>query len=268
MPSTYAHYCFGQKVYNNLDTEVKQLIDRHHPLFLSGLQGPDLLFYYRPFTDNPVTSLAHEVHRKTAKEFFDRARNQLAKSQDQEAGIVYLLGFFCHFMLDSECHVLVKEVTGSDEGAHNRLEKELDRTLMLNDNLDPLSYRTSELVFIRPRDLALIASFYTDVIAEQIKIAYKDMKIFLDLIVTPGRLKYEIVSYAFRLFWGKRKFESLIINHEPISEYVELSSDLSDLLSQAVLPTAELAGELYRLLCEGKEGIATDALRNRLDRTF
>ena len=54
MPSTYAHYRFGRDVYRRLPDDIKGIISDERRLFLIGLHGPDILFYYKPLKSNRV----------------------------------------------------------------------------------------------------------------------------------------------------------------------------------------------------------------------
>ena len=46
MPTSYAHYKFGQEVKGKLSGEILGIIEEYPDLFNLGLHGPDLLFYY------------------------------------------------------------------------------------------------------------------------------------------------------------------------------------------------------------------------------
>ena len=48
MPSTYAHYKFGQEIRHKLTRKEKQIIDEFPDNFNIELHGPDILFYYKP----------------------------------------------------------------------------------------------------------------------------------------------------------------------------------------------------------------------------
>ena len=50
MPSTYAHYRFGQEVLKELPNDIKKIIIENKELYDIGLHGPDILFYYLPCT--------------------------------------------------------------------------------------------------------------------------------------------------------------------------------------------------------------------------
>ena len=52
MPSTYAHYRMGQQVRSMLDGNEKKIVEKYPQLYLIGLHGPDILFYYKPLKSN------------------------------------------------------------------------------------------------------------------------------------------------------------------------------------------------------------------------
>lgn len=70
MPSTYAHYRFGRDVFAKLPQDIKKIIQGDEDLFNIGVHGPDLLFYFRPLTKNPVNAADYGQHDKPAREFF------------------------------------------------------------------------------------------------------------------------------------------------------------------------------------------------------
>jgi hypothetical protein len=70
MPTTYAHYSFGERVRASLEGEVGRLISENLPLYHIGLHGPDILFYHNPLTHDFINELGHEIHRQTGSHFF------------------------------------------------------------------------------------------------------------------------------------------------------------------------------------------------------
>ena len=112
MPTTYAHDLFGREVYRRLPSDMKGLIRRHGDLYRIGLHGPDILFYYM-VSKNPVTQFGIDMHREKAKAFFEEGMSQVRRNKD-EALLAYLLGFGCHYMLDSACHPYVNRM--AEEG--------------------------------------------------------------------------------------------------------------------------------------------------------
>lgn len=269
MPTTYAHYTFGMHVYDHMDAELKQVIQTHLSLYLVGLHGPDILFYYRPLQENQLAKLGHQVHRQTAVAFFDVACKELKKMSDPAGGIAYLMGFFCHYMLDRECHPLVRKATGSDKVEHNRLEKEFDRELMIREQLDPLSYKPTGHLVLHPGDAAIIAYFYPGVTDIEIEKAVADMKRVLEILITPSKCRHQLLKLTFHLIKPGKNFESLLMDMKPIGEYAAISNDLADHLLEMVEPTSALTKELYDHL---REGDGAQTLSNKmllqLDKNF
>ena len=48
MPSTYAHYRMGKELIKALPESRQTIIRNNMELYLIGLHGPDILFYYKP----------------------------------------------------------------------------------------------------------------------------------------------------------------------------------------------------------------------------
>lgn len=70
MPATYAHKRFGEKVLESLPKELSEAFSAHLSEYYLGLHGPDLLFYYRPLTKNPVNRDGLPHARTTRGRFF------------------------------------------------------------------------------------------------------------------------------------------------------------------------------------------------------
>lgn len=269
MPTTYAHYTFGMKVYQLLNKEAKSIIDKHKSLYLVGLHGPDILFYHKPLKNNEVVKVGHAIHDQAALAFYQKARVQLAQCLDKEAGTSYLLGFFCHFMLDSECHPIVRNKTKREGLAHNKLERELDRVMMIRENLDPNSYRPTQHLTLNPGDEKVIACFYPEITPQQIDKSVKDMKQYLEFLVSPAKVKHTLLLCTLKLFGSKKNLDGLLMSREPLAEYTQSSEDLADLLSLAIQPTAQFADILFRSLYIGAlGGRDEEELNQRLKRNF
>ena len=73
MPSTYAHYRFGQDVLKALPDQYKKVLLQEADLFNIGLHGPDLLFYYKPFSHHPLHAEGGRMHRLTGRQYFTEA---------------------------------------------------------------------------------------------------------------------------------------------------------------------------------------------------
>ena len=92
MPSTYAHYRFGNEVLNRLDAPASRLAETNRALFWIGLHGPDIFFYYNVLRDTPVGQIGHTLHDQNAAKFFTRAAEIIRAADDFPAGRAYLMG--------------------------------------------------------------------------------------------------------------------------------------------------------------------------------
>lgn len=137
MPAVAAHYLFGQEVYRNLieknRKDIIALIRKHRLDYNIGLQGPDPLFYYQPTKSNEVTGYASEVHKQSGSLFMQNAVRSIHDTKDIRM-FAYMMGFVCHYALDSEAHPWVNYY-GKDGIGHIRIETELDRKILLREIL-------------------------------------------------------------------------------------------------------------------------------------
>ena len=109
MPSTYAHYRLGKEVIQRLDPDLRAIAEGHRQLYDIGLHGPDILFYYDALHRNPTSQIGFDMHGFPARDFFGPARDIVSKTDDRDAAEAYLMGFVCHFALDSTCHPYIED---------------------------------------------------------------------------------------------------------------------------------------------------------------
>ncbi len=124
MPAAGAHYQFGQLVLAQLDLCHCSCLPQYKNMFDLGCQGPDLLFFYRPYHKNMVACLGGALHRDSGAALFaplvERRKMWTAPLT------AYLLGVCCHYALDSACHPLIDQLAPSST-QHRVLEAALDR---------------------------------------------------------------------------------------------------------------------------------------------
>ncbi len=262
MPATYAHYLFGQQILEKLDQQIKDLILEYLPLFNFGLHGPDILFYYKPLQANYLNQKGHELHKKTAVSFLEKARKAIPSCSESEAGCVYILGFICHFMLDSQCHPYVRKITETTGISHSEIETEFERLLMLENQLAPLSFRPTKHLIPKLKYASCIANFYDGVTAKQILKALKSMRFYLNFLVAPGRLKRLVITKALKLSGNFSSMNGLMMNYKTNPTCLESSLTLQAILIKAIEPTAKLVTDFYHNL--GK----LEPLNSRFNRDF
>lgn len=176
MPTTFTHDYFGKKVYQKMPGEMKRLVKAHGELYRIGLHGPDILFYYG-IGRNRINQQGVRLHREAAAPFFERGA-YLVKKEEDEGLLAYLLGFVCHFMLDSTCHPYING-TVAGQVSHGEIEKELDRRMLLLNGRNPHRYYPA-VSCIRPtrQNAVIIQKMFPEVSVWQMVIALKGM-IFL-----------------------------------------------------------------------------------------
>lgn len=197
MPTTYAHYRFGRDVQKVLPQDTQQLIEAHRPLFDFGVHGPDLLFYYKPLGKNEVNRTGNQIHEQPGRTFFVQAAAVVSKAPHQDAGLAYLYGVLCHYILDRECHPYVgqKEKSGV---SHSAIESSFDRYLMLQDKLDPVTHRVTAHLHPSRASAAVIAAFYPPLTQAQIFHAERSMVFYLNALIASG-LKRRLLLGGMRL---------------------------------------------------------------------
>ena len=117
MPAIYAHYCFGTAVLDQLDWPfLRDHLENHRDLFLAGLAGPDIFAYFEPLHQNPVRQATALLHHAAAEDFFGPAAEALEHIPSPDAGLAYLMGCICHFVLDNTCHEYIQQAGSSLAG--------------------------------------------------------------------------------------------------------------------------------------------------------
>lgn len=191
MPAAYAHSRFGEEVRKILPPDIKTVVNRYPEIFKIGLQGPDILFYYHPSDRQFYVLYGHGIHRKPASVFLDQAIKRLGQMKEPEKtkGMVYLMGFLCHFILDSRCHPTVRENTIVGMATHREIERELDRFLMIKDGLQPKWYfHGTKIIPCVEKEAEVIASFYPEANAKVIKRSIENMRIY-ETLTTMFRMR-------------------------------------------------------------------------------
>ncbi|WP_019230399.1 zinc dependent phospholipase C family protein [Sedimentibacter sp. B4] len=241
MPTTYAHYKFGMEVLKKLNDNIREIINDNIELYSIGLHGPDILFYFKPLKSNDISAMGHAIHKEQAKVFFEKARNTINLSNYYDASLSYTAGFICHFMLDSQCHPYIRQ--NENKFSHSEIEVELDRSLMIESNLESLSFKPTSHINPSCQNSMVISSFFTGVTAENIEKALKSMKFYLNLLVAPGKLKRSLISGALKATGNYDSMIDLMMKYERDDNIKEINERLLYLLSEAIEPTARLIEE-------------------------
>ena len=286
MPSAYAHYSFGNKVADALPAKTKELIDQHKVLYLTGLQGPDVLFYYKPLGKNKISGYGENLHDLPAAGFFRAAAQRLRvlKADDRivagkqngpdEAAAMqaYLLGFICHFALDSVCHGYVEKKIEESGVSHIQIEAEFDRYLLLQDGRDPLSYRTADSLRAGSRrdaetNARVISRCFGDISPAAIHAAVKSMIFYGIFLLCPdspaGNAKRRAIYAALKAAGKYDSLRPMILSKAADPACADSNLRLRKLMDARAFPLAQRLVENYLAFLQGEA-----ALDPQFDKTF
>lgn len=214
MPSTYAHYRMGQEVRQSLTGRQREVVEAWPELYLIGLHGPDILFYYKPLFANPVKAVGNGLHQRPGRVFFRHACQVIRESRQPEAALAYAYGVLNHFALDMSCHPYVNEKMASSGVTHTEIEVEFDRSLMVADGLDPVTYVQTSHIQARARNAEVIAPFYPVVTDRQVEKALKGMIFYHGLLMARTEGKRRLLSAGLRVAGRGGELQGLIIRPE------------------------------------------------------
>ena len=145
MPAIITHDTFGHETYDELQDFIGSSEDEKDA-FILGNQGPDPLFYsvVSPRL-RAVHKLGGRMHHERPSELLLAFKQSLDVLEDneREIGRAYILGFLCHYLLDSTMHPFVywQEYSLCDAGVegldrndgnevHAVIESELDELVL------------------------------------------------------------------------------------------------------------------------------------------
>ena len=234
MPSTYAHYRFGQDVLKALPAKYRDTLLQEEDLFNIGLHGPDLLFYYKPFSHHPLHAEGGRMHRLTGREFFTEAGRTFLERGARRADYVYLCGFMCHFALDRACHGYINDFERDRQVSHAEIESELDRSLLEEDGIDPIRTNLGAQIHATKRAASVIAPYFPGVEQKAVFRGIQSLNRFNLLLTLPGRLGYQWVDRILQRLPSYEFIHGHMINLEPDPLCAQSNLDLRKIYENAI----------------------------------
>ena len=230
MPAAYAHLTFGRRVLDALPGgALKDLIQKRTDLFEIGLLGPDILFFYQPLRHHPVNRIGHELHDKSGTFFLDR---EVCKQATEEQ-LAYLLGFICHYALDSECHTLVEYYMEKIGREHSTIETDLERFLMVRDGLDCFRHAATSCIRNTTANTAAIAPFY-GIRSGDVGLSLISMKLIGRLLTPSSALKHKLLSRAGAMMGERSIVTQLTMDRDPDPVYSESNHAIAQRIESSI----------------------------------
>ncbi len=262
MPAYYAHDRFGKKVLKKLNKKQRETIIQHRWQYDIGLQGPDLFFFYKPYTKNKIVRYGNDLHKVSAYPFFEHALEVIRRKGEDSREYAYLMGFICHFALDSQCHPYVSHMMKKTGVAHLEIEEEFEKKLLRMDGQDPFSFPMSELVPTDRETAQAIVPFYRGMDFGTVRKSLQDLKRVKKLFTAPGNLKYNLINGVMRLTFRYGEVKGLMHQRKDNLRCSQSNQGLQKRFDEAVEVAARLIQDFEESLHTGKK------LDKRFDRTF
>ena len=171
--------------------------------------------------------------------------------------MAYLLGFGCHYILDSTCHPYVNQVAAEGKISHTLFEKEFDRMLMYETGKDPLRFYPSHGIRASFLSAWTIHQVLPAIRTGNIYLSLKMMKIFTCILVCDdGGRKRRLSEHA--LSPAGKKISAFIteffMSPEPEIDCKEELLNLDSLMEEALAKAPDMAG---RACCTGSQARAS-----------
>lgn len=215
MPDTAAHHYFGQEVYKELRDDIRAFLTAHKSVYDLGLQGPDLLFYYKPFhSKNPVRELGIGIHHQPARQRMQTAAESL-RQKANETALAYLLGYACHWALDSAFHGDIARMAPSSN-EHFQLEAEMDRQIILGHYApNPLRFPRWRLTRTSLPGYGWLRVVYPELSDGECRECAKSITYIMRLINAQTPLRLAAATVAERLSGHPGMFRSAMVPRRP-----------------------------------------------------
>ena len=259
MPTTYAHWRFGDHALRGLEEGAMKAVTAFRALYDIGAQGPDVFFHYNCLKSNEVTRFGTKMHDTPMVRHLERFReNYLKEKEDRAAMLSYLLGFLSHFTLDAHCHGYIDRKAEVEGPSHDKIESQYDRHLLIRDGLDP--YRTSVTVSLKPDAFTarVMARLYGEWDEGVMLKSVKDQILYRGLLRDSSGFKRALLTAAMNAA-GAQRYLGMMMGPAELPECVASNLRLDKLFDRAVGRYRSLAENLLAFL----DGAEPDPYFNR-----
>ena len=250
MPTSYAHYKFGQKVVERLPEKYQYFAYEYPEYFYPALHGPDLSFYL--LTKPAMPELGDKLHQMSGKEYFTMVGTQILQEMEggvpdttvkalsapsEDAAITNLITTLHknvrHGMQPQS--LLTGRYGNKDQGvvSHFTIEAEFDRMLLCMDGYDPLTHRVTDHVHPTLEMAENIKQFFPGATTLDMYGTLRMQKLILSFFTLPTRFPRK-VFFAVTEKAGFQKYQDLFMSENPDPRCFETNDVLLDILNSTV----------------------------------
>ena len=256
MPCIYAHDSFGTKVASVLPQQIQSIIKTYKDEFRIGLQGPDFLFFYHPLWKLRTNQMGYWQHEHSMYAFLSSLLPFLRKTKTTEnTAYAYLLGYICHFVLDSECHSFVIPAAKLPGRNHLAIENEFDRHLLKKDGYQPTTYPMWKKIPITKSVIHAVYQAYKPLQLDQqhIRKSLYGMRFYKRLLTCGCSLKRVLLRGAMKLTMHYDELEGHMMDLRPKNYAAKTNQSLQYLYDNAIPIAKELIEDFHLSVTTGKE---------------
>lgn len=298
MPGFFTHYIAGQKVYEQLPANVREVIDKRKSVFDLGLQGPDFFNYFgAPLkSDVSIHRMSMMLHERSVDEWMSLIYRYIAKQEDADKEIIvpYFYGYLVHYAVDCAVNPYIMYRGGfvtpnapmpERFGLYRkRINNAIDE-VMLKKYMDktPAEIKIDDMFWVTYAELLEVCRIYPvnvktiygkDISREEVIKAYQDMNEKMKKRIKPGLLKpittiYEgaskefVKGYFTKTVYGTKE-EPLDFMNEQHTEWIapwDTRYTYTDSVDELFRKGIARAVELLTLVDDSYHGGSTTSVR-------
>lgn len=252
MPTTYAHWRFGDKCIRMLPDDLQNIILNNRAIFDYGVHGPDIFFYYNCLKHNEVNRYGSAMHDIPYKDTLAQIKENFKKTENKDMALSYLLGFTCHFTLDSYCHGFIEKVDETMPYSHGKIESQFDRYLLIKDGFNPVTKSVTDMFHPDEKMAKVISGLFNKFDEDIIYKTLKDQKIYLNLLKDNSDIKRFFLTTAMDIA-KVPSFKDLLITKENVEELKPVNIRLNKYFDMALKHYPVLADSLIGYLSDKNE---------------
>lgn len=252
MPTTYAHWRFGNQCIETLPLRLKEVVRTNREIFDYGVHGPDIFFYYKCLKSNDINKYGGQLHEQAYRILLEQFKEGYKHAEDKMSVLSYILGFTCHFTLDSYCHGYIQRKDEKSNASHNKIESQFDRYLLEKDGYDPV--KTSVTVSLKPNKKIAhdIHEVFPNISEKIIYQIISDQKKYLNLLKDNNRFKRIVLGTGMDVI-GVQSFKDLFLTEQVEAECMDSNERLNKLFNKAVEHYPILVKYVIQYLNHGTE---------------
>ena len=269
MPYNFTHALVGLAAQQKLRAPLSSLIAENSGAFLIGTMGPDPYFgdaMPRPLFSRCRVDLAEKLHSLDMRTLFAAAIPLVGDSAVKHA---YILGFLCHFLLDTNAHPYIEARFAGAAHTPSEIQMDLmmtDRSGLINIPQPPRRfYRTAHLAELDELHAALAHSLFGDNKRARKGVFARSFRKWIavnTLSYDPNNRKLRFFGWLEKVFHMKGKLTGYLVSHHPDpQDRLNLSHAVWCAPWEADVPRTESFVELFERACAEAPDVLSAAYR-------